>query len=101
VGQHVGVDSAALTAHLVNREPVILCRPGDYRVCGQGQAPGLFGLGFQVTGTEGPFVGVDEVAFESVDGFTLVELARDLAPVVAVGQIPAGVDGAAASLRTP
>lgn len=48
-------------------------------------APGSFGLGFQMTGTEGTFVSVDEAAFEGMDGLALVELAGDLAPVVRVG----------------
>jgi hypothetical protein len=50
-----------------------------------------------VAGAERPFVGVDEVAFERVDGFALVELARDLAPIVGIGEIPGGVDGASKS----
>lgn len=69
MGEYVVVDASTLTAHRIDCEPVVLCRPGDHRVGGQGQAPSLFGLGFQVTGAEGPFVGVDEVAFERVDGF--------------------------------
>jgi hypothetical protein len=86
--------SIALAAHLLDREPVILCGPGDYCVGDQGQAPGLFGLGFQMPGPEGSFMGVDEVALEGVDGFASVELARDLAPVVRISEVSAGVDGA-------
>jgi hypothetical protein len=95
VSEHLIVDAPTLTAHRIDREPVIFCRPSDYRVGGQDQAPGLFGLSFQVMGAESPFAGVDEPALERVDGFTLVELTGDLTPAVRIGQLPASVDGAA------
>ena len=65
MSQDVIIGAVSLAAHLLNGEPVILCGPSDHCVGGQGRAPRLFGLGFQVTGPECSFVGVDEVTFLS------------------------------------
>ncbi len=81
-------------------EPVILCGPGDYRVGGQGQAPRLLGLILELAGADHALVRVQQVPAQSVEGFALVELAGDLAPVVRVRQV-AGRRRCGAGPRTP
>jgi hypothetical protein len=83
MGQHVVIDAAALAAHLLDRQTVILRGPGDHGVGGQGQAPGLLGLALEVACPDHALVGIQQVAAQGVQRFALVELAGDTATMTA------------------
>jgi len=81
VGQHVVIDAATLAAHLLDREAVILCGPGNHSVRGQGETPGLLGLPVEVPRPDHALVRVEQIAAQRVQRLALVQLARDLAPI--------------------
>jgi hypothetical protein len=68
-------------------QAVVLGGPGDHRVGDHGQAPGLLGLLLEVPGPDRAFVAVEQVAFEGVQRFALVELAGDLPPIRRIRQV--------------
>ena len=93
VGEQLLVDAPAAAAELIDGHAEVLRGPGGDRVGGDGQAPGLLGLGLQVPAAYGAFVGVEHVPAQRVHALALVELAGDLAAVVLPGQVAGGVDG--------
>jgi len=76
------IDAAALTPDLLDDDLVTLCGPCDYRIGGQVRQNACSVWGFQVPGPDHAFVGIEQVAAQCVQGFALVELMGDLAPVV-------------------
>ena len=74
-------------------QAVVLGRPGDNCIRGQGQAPHLPGLLLVVPSPERSLAGVGERPTERVQVLALVQLAADPPPVRLVSQVPGGVDG--------
>lgn len=89
------VDAPPGLAHRIHCQAVILRRPGHHGVGDQRQAPRLLRLLLQVPRPDGAFVGVEQVPFERVQRFALIQLTGDLAPVGRVGEVAGCVDGAA------
>ena len=68
VGQHLVIDAPAGGSHRVHRQAEVLGCPGHYGIGDQRQAPRLLGLLLKVPGADGAFVGVEQVAFQGVQG---------------------------------